>query len=335
MKLETTYMGMKLANPLVPSASPLSRDLGTVRALEDAGASAVVLYSLFEEELDMNEEAMQFFAELGTESFAEALDYFPKAGQYASGLDDYVDHLARIKESVEIPVIASLNGASPGGWTHYARLLQDAGADGLEMNVYFLPTDPLTEGKVVEQNCVEIVREVIASVEIPVAVKLSPFFSSIPHIGAQLSKVGARALVLFNRFYQPDIDLEELEVVPNLQLSSPWEARLAMRWIAILRGHVSCDLAATSGVHSATDALKLLMAGADVTMVCSVLLQRGPQYLTTLLSDLVRWGEEHEYESVDQLRGSMSYGSVPFPGLYERANYIRVLRSWEAVKAER
>jgi dihydroorotate dehydrogenase (fumarate) len=329
MNLKTKYLGLELENPIVPSASPLTRDLDTIKALEDAGASAVVLYSLFEEELDMNEEAMQFFNELGTESFSEALDYFPKDGKYASGMDEYVDHLAKVKETVGIPVIASLNGASPGGWTHYAKLLEEAGADALEMNVYFLPTDPLTEGKEVEENCIEIVREVAESVGLPISVKLSPYFSSIPNMAVKLSKVGAKGLVLFNRFYQPDIDLEKLEVTPNLTLSSSWEARLAMRWVAILRGHVKVSLAATTGIHTVEDVVKMLMVGADVTQICSVLLKQGPQALTNLLSELVKWAEEHEYESVEQMRGSMSYGSVPFPALYERANYMKVLRSWE------
>ncbi len=328
MNLATRYLGMDLDNPLVPSASPLSRDLGTIRALEDAGAAAVVLFSLFEEEIDANEEAMELFTSLGAESFAEALDYFPKSGPYTRGGDDYLDHLRKVKEAVEIPVIASLNGMTPGGWVRYAALMEEAGADALELNVYFMSTDPTVSAAEVEERYLEIVRRVRAQVRIPLSVKLSPWFSSLPHMAARLVEAGADGLVLFNRFYQPDIDLEALEVTPALSLSSSLEARLAMRWIAVLRSQLATSLAATSGVHTPEDALKLLMAGADVTMLCSTLLAQGPRRLAEIRAGLVHWATEHGYESVAQMKGSMSYASCPIPGLYERANYMKVLQSW-------
>lgn len=332
MKLTTRYLGLELQNPIVPSASPLSRSVDTVKRLEDAGAAAIVMYSLFEEEIRMEEESADFFLEYGTESFAEALDYFPKIGDYTSGVDEYLEQLRALKEAVDIPVIASLNGSTPGGWINHAELLEEAGADALELNLYALPTDPLVPGGEVEDAYVETVRLVRETVRCPLAVKLSPFLSSIPHMADRLIRVGADGLVLFNRFYQPDLDPETLEVVPGLTLSSPWESRMVMRWIAILKGRVGGSLAATSGIHTAPDVLRMLMVGADVTQVCSALLQNGPGHVTQLLADLVAFGEEHGYESVEQMKGSMSQASCPYPAMFERANYMKVLQSWERIR---
>jgi dihydroorotate dehydrogenase (fumarate) len=271
--LSTTYMGLTLKNPVVPSASPLSADLDTIKRMEDAGAGAVVLHSLFEEQIEFEADAMDHFLQSGTESFAEALSYFPAVHEYRREPDDYVEHIYRAKKSVEIPIIPSLNGISPGGWTGFAKRFEEAGADALELNVYFIPTNYHLMSLDVEDLYVKLLRDVKKQVSIPVAMKLSPYFSAMPHMASMLDAEGADALVLFNRFYQPDIDIEALEVTPNLQLSTAVEMRLPMRWIAILFGHVDCSMALTSGVHSPEDVIKAVMVGADVANVCSVLLQ--------------------------------------------------------------
>ena len=328
MNLSTKYLGLQLANPLVAAASPLTRDLGEVRLLEDAGIGALVMYSLFEEELDLEEEALEFCRVAGTNAYAESLDFFPMTGNYTRGAEEYLEQLRRIKDAVDVPVIASLNGASPGGWTSHAAQLQEAGADAIELNIYHLSADPGVSASELEARYLEIVQEVVSKVSIPVAVKLGPFFSSLGNFAAALQTVGAGGLVLFNRFYQPDIDLETLEVKPRVVLSNSHEARLATRWIALLRPHLECSLAATGGIHTPEDIAKLLLVGADVTMLCSTLLANGIGHVTELLGGLVRWGEEAEYESVEQLRGSMSHARCPTPEAFERANYMKTLQSW-------
>ncbi len=326
--LSTTYLGLELESPLVASASPLSERIDNYRRLEDAGASAVVNYSLFEEEINRDADELHHRLTQGTESFAESLSYFPEPDAFSLGPEQYLEHIRQAKEAVDIPVIASLNGRSRGGWIAYAQLMQEAGADALELNIYFLATDPGTTGQEIEQLYVDIVRAVKQNVTIPVAVKLSPYFSSMADMARRLERAGADGLVLFNRFSQPDIDLDFLEVVPNVVLSNPFSGRLALRWIAILYGRIDCSLAATSGVHAAADALKMLMAGADVTMLCSALLKNGIDHLRTIRKDLVDWMVEHEYESVTQMKGSLSQRSCPDPAAFERANYIKALRTY-------
>lgn len=327
--LSTTYMGLALKNPVVPSASPLSADLDNIKRMEDAGAAAIVLHSLFEEQIEFEAKALNHFLERGTESFAEALSYFPEVHEYRREPEDYVEHIRQAKESVDIPIIASLNGISTGGWTSYAKRFEEAGADGVELNVYFIPTNFHLMSYDVEDLYVKLLKEVRSQVGIPVAMKLSPYFSAMPHMASMLDAEGAGALVLFNRFYQPDVDIEELDVTPNLQLSSPVEMRLPMRWIAILHQRVDCSLALTSGIHSAEDAIKAVMVGADVANVCSVLLKRGIGEIDTLLGSMTTWMKEHEYESLAQMKGSMSHKSVPEPAAFERANYMKVLNSYK------
>ena len=328
MNLTTNYLGLKLRTPLVPSASPLSEDIGNLKRMEDMGAAAVVLPSLFEEQLRRDRLELNEHLQHGTESFAEALTYFPEPGEFRLGPEEYLKHISQAKKAVKIPVIASLNGSSPGGWTDYAKQIQQAGADALELNIYHIPTDADVAGAEVEQTYLDILRAVRAAVSIPVAVKLSPFFSSFPNMAKKLADAGANGLVLFNRFYQPDIDLETLEVKPNILLSTPMAMRVPLRWIAILYGHVRANLAATSGIHRATDVLKMLMAGADVTMLCSVLIRHGVRQISTIERDLVAWLEEHEYESVSQLKGSLSQKNCPAPGEFERAQYMRAISSY-------
>lgn len=328
MDLTTTYMGLKLKNPLVPSASPLTAEVGSIRALEDAGAAAVVLHSLFEEQLTHEAAELEYHLEHGTESFAESLSYFPQVDEFKLGPEEYLSQIAKAKEAVDIPVIASLNGATVGGWTDYAKQMAQAGADALELNVYYVATDPQLSAQDVENRYVEILQAVKRSVSIPVALKISPFFSATAGMVTRLDEAGADALVLFNRFYQPDIDLEQLEVVPNLELSSSHEMRLPLRWIAILRGHVKASLAATSGIATGQDVLKLLMVGADVTQVCSVLLRKGIGQLSEILKEAKDWAVAHEYESVEQLKGCLSQKSVADPAAFERANYMKTLSSY-------
>ncbi len=328
MDLTTTYLGLKLRTPLVPSASPLSEEIDNIKRMEDAGAPAVVLYSLFEEQLRQDRAELVHHLEQGTESFAEALTYFPEPEEFHLGPEEYLKHVAKVKKATRIPVIASLNGSSAGGWTQYARQIQQACADALELNIYYIPTDPAVSGAKVEQTYLDILKAVRAEVTIPVAVKLSPFFSNFANMAKRLDDAGANGLVLFNRFYQPDIDLESLEVKPNILLSTPMAMRVPVRWVAILYGHVRASLAATSGIHRASDVLKMLMAGADVTMLCSVLIRHGVRQIATIERDLVAWMEEHEYESVSQLKGSLSQKNCPAPGEFERAQYMRAISSY-------
>jgi len=328
MKLETTYMGLKLKNPLVPSASPLSKEISNIKHMEDVGASAVVLESLFEEQISHESKELDHFLTQGTESYAEALTYFPDSEVYDFGPDEYLSHIQKAKETVDIPIIASLNGVSVGGWIDYAKKMQDAGADALELNTYYIATDPNKSSQEIEDNYIEVLNAVKSAVNIPVAMKLSPFFTSLGSMAKRFDDAKVDALVLFNRFYQPDIDLDNLEVVPNLILSTSESMRLPMRWIAILKGHVNASLAGTSGIHTAKDVLKMVMVGADVTMLCAVLLKHGISEIQNILTDVVAWMEENEYESIEQMKGSMSYKSVAEPAAYARANYMKVLKSY-------
>ena len=326
--LSTTYLGFHLRSPIVLSSSPLTEELDTIRRAEDAGAGAIVLPSLFEEQLTLESHDLDRQLSHHAYSVAEALTYFPEPDAFAMGPDAYLERIRRVKAAIEIPVIASLNGVSSGGWVEHARTMQQAGADALELNVYFVPTDPLRTGAEVEQTYCDLVRDVRLHLGIPLAVKLSHFFSSIPNLAHQLELEGVDGLVLFNRFYQPDFDLDALEVVPNLTLSNPGELRLRLRWVAILYGHVKADLAVTGGVHGAEDVLKSMMAGASAAMMASALLRHGVDHVRTVTRDLVRWMEEHEYASITQMRGSMSQQHVAEPAAFERANYLKVLRSY-------
>jgi dihydroorotate dehydrogenase (fumarate) len=326
--LATSYLGLALKNPLVASASPLCDSLDKIRSLEDHGIAAVVLPSLFEEQLAVEGETLDADLFRGAESFAESLNYFPELATYNLGPEGYLNLIRQAKASVAIPVIGSLNGVSAGGWIRYAREIEQAGADALELNLYSIETDPELSASHIECAYIELVREVKQSVKIPVAVKLSPFFSAPANFAKRLQGAGANAIVLFNRFYQPDLDLEQLEVVPSLALSSPQELLLRLHWVAIIFGHLEADLAITGGVHSAQDVLKSVMAGARVTMMTSALLRNGLEHLGVVLRDLASWMEEHEYQSIRQMRGSMSQRKVPNPAAFQRANYIRVLSSY-------
>jgi dihydroorotate dehydrogenase (fumarate) len=329
MDLSTTYLGLSLRTPLVPSASPLSEEIDNIKRMEDAGASAVVLYSLFEEQ--MVQESFELYDRLtqGTESFAEALTYFPQPPQFHLGPDEYLDHIRRAKAAVAIPVIASLNGTSVGGWTSYAKQMQQAGADALELNVYYLPTDMELSVDEIEQTYVDILTAVKSVVTIPVALKLGPFFSNMARMARRLDQAGADALVLFNRFYQPDIDLESLEIRPHVLLSTAQALRLPLTWIGILYGRIRANMAATSGIHQATDALKMLMVGADVAMLCSVLLRHGIERIRHIERGMRQWMDEHEYESVRQMKGSMSQQNCANPAAFGRALYISTLQSYK------
>jgi dihydroorotate dehydrogenase (fumarate) len=332
MNLSTRYLGMKLRTPLVPSASPLSDNLDNVKRMEDAGAAAVVFHSLFEEHIQNEGQQLHHHLTHGTESYAEALTYFPDLDELTVGPETYLNEIVAAKAAVAIPVIASLNGSTLGGWTNYAKQIEQAGADALELNIYWIPTDPELGAREVEARYLEILEHVKAVISIPVAVKLSPFFSSFAHMARKLVNAGASGLVLFNRFYQPDIDLETLAVSPNILLSTPMAMRLPLRWIAILRGRVHADLAATSGIHRAADVIKMIMAGADVTMLCSVLLRRGIGHIRVIEHEIEEWLQAHEYDSLEQLKGSMSQRSCPDPGAFERAQYIRgISTSWRTV----
>ena len=333
MDLTTTYLGMKLRTPLVPSASPLSEEIDNIKRMEDAGASAVVLSSLFEEQLLLDRYELHHHLTHGTESFAEALTYIPEPNDIRLGAEDYLERIRKAKEAVAIPIIASLNGVSIGGWTDYANLIQEAGADALELNIYYIPTDPTLTGAEVEQTYLNILTMVKSLVTIPVAVKLSPFFSNLANMARRLDDAGADGLVLFNRFYQPDIDLDNLVVRPNVILSTPQALRLPLRWIAILYGRIRADLAATSGIHTAQDVIKMLMASANVTMLCSVLLRHGVGHMRLIEQGLRQWMEEREYESIGQMQGSMSQIHCANPGEFERAQYVRALQSFKPVPA--
>jgi len=327
MDLSTTYLGLSLKNPLVPSASPLMRKVDNIKRMEDAGASAVVLHSLFEEEIRQASQEIDHYLNYGAESFWEALSYFPDI-DLRMGPDSYLDHIRKVKAAVSIPVIGSLNGVSTGGWINYAKKIQDAGADALELNTYYIAAEPSQASTDVEQMYLDLVREIKASIRIPIAIKLSHQFSAFANMAHRLDQAGANGLVLFNRFYEPDFDLENLEIVPDVKLSTPSDLRIRLRWIAILHGNIQADLALTGGVHSATDVIKSVMAGARVAMTTSAVLGRGIDYLGTILHDLTVWMEEHEYESVQQMHGSMSQHAVAQPAALERANYMRVLRSY-------
>jgi dihydroorotate dehydrogenase (fumarate) len=326
MDITTRYLGMQLRTPLVASASPLSHEISGIRDLEDAGASAVVLYSLFEEQLHKEALELELHLNAGTESFAESITYFPHSSEFHTGPEQYLNHIRKAKDAVDIPIIASLNGATLGGWAKYARQIEQAGADAIECNLYSIPTNMEISGSEIENNYADILREIKTSVQIPVAAKLSPFFSNMANMAKRLDQMGTDGLVLFNRFYQPDIDLEELEIKPNVLLSTPQDLRLPLTWIGILYGRIRANLAATSGVHGPEDVIKLLMVGADVTMLCSVLLRNGFGQLRRIEQGVLEWMEEHEYESVQQLRGSMSQLRCPDPGAFERAQYMRAVK---------
>jgi dihydroorotate dehydrogenase (fumarate) len=328
MDLTTTYLGMRLRTPLVPSASPLSEEIDGIKRMEDAGAAAVVLYSLFEEQLRRERYELHHHLTYGTESFAEALTYFPEPDEFHLGPEGYLNHIRRAKQAVDIPIIASLNGTTVGGWIDFAQQMQEAGADALELNIYYIPTNMHLTAEQVEDTYIDILTAVKAVVSIPVALKLSPYFSSTAYMAKCLDEAGADALVLFNRFYQPDIDLETLEVGPRVLLSTPQDLRLPMNWIGILYGRVQADLAATSGIHTGEDALKMLMVGASVTMMCSALLQHGIEHLQVVEQGMRDWMEAHEYESVKQMQGSMSQLRSADPTAFERAQYMRALHSY-------
>jgi len=325
MDLSTTYLGLELRTPLVPAASPLSEEIDTIKEMEDSGASAVVLYSLFEEQLRLESVELAKHLDHGTFSFPEALTYFPEPEEFRLGPEEYLKHISKAKQTVRIPIIASLNGSSAGGWTQYAKAIQEAGADALELNIYYIPTDMDLSSVQVEQNYLDILKAVKSAVSIPVAVKLSPFFTNFANMARRLDETGADGLVLFNRFYQPDIDLESLEIKPNILLSTPMAMRVPLRWIALLFGKLKTSMAATSGIHRATDVLKMLMAGADVTMLCSALLRHGVRQIGVIERDLIAWMEEHEYESVTQLKGSLSQKNCADPSAFERAQYMRAI----------
>jgi dihydroorotate dehydrogenase (fumarate) len=331
--LGTRYLGLRLSSPLVASAGPLCEDVGNIRRMEDAGAAAVVLHSLFEEQITLESDYLDHHLSHGTESFAESLTYFPDMSSYNLGPDAYLEHLRRVKGAVHIPVIGSLNGVSTGGWIDYAKKIEQAGADAVELNIYYVPTDPEMTAGQVDDMYVELVRDVKASVKIPVAVKLGHAFSALAHLARRLDRAGADALVLFNRFYLPDFDLERLEVVPRLTLSSSHELLVRLHWVAILYSHIQADLAVTGGVHAGEDALKAMMAGARVAMMTSALLKHGIEHVRVVRARMLDWMEAHEYESIEQMQGSMSYRSVREPAAFERANYMKVLSSY-ALPAE-
>ena len=329
MDLSTNYLGLRLPHPLVPGASPLSDDLDTVKQLEDAGAGAIVLRSLFEEQISREEEATRNHWNSHDDAFAEAVTFFPSSDSFVLGPDEYLNHVQRVKQAVRIPVIGSLNGMTPGGWLSYARLIEQAGADALELNVYHAPTDFETSGSEVERQTVEMVRQVKQGLKIPLAVKLSPYFTAFAHFARQLDGAGADGLVLFNRYYDPDIDVQELNVLRTLQLSDSADLPLRLRGIAALAGRVKASLAITGGVHTALDVVKSTMAGAHVTQMVSALLRNGPGHLRKVRADLEAWMEENEWSSLNEMRGNMSQERIPNPQIYERANYMLMLQTWE------
>jgi len=328
MDLSTTYLGLHLPHPLMPGSSPLADDLDMVRRLEDAGAAAIVMRSLFEEQIVGDEMATYHAHEAPSESYAEALSYLPEPSIFALGTHEYLEQLQRIKSAVAVPVIASLNGTTPDNWIEYARLIAQGGADALELNIYDLPTDPRESSEDVERRVLDVVTTLREAVSLPLAVKLSPFYTSLASLARRLELAKADGLVIFNRFYQPDFDVENLEVVPKARLSSPTELLLRLRWLAILSGQVDLSLAVTGGVHTAVDAIKAVMAGAHAVQLVSVLLRRGPEALSRILAELSRWLEEHGYESLRQMQGSMSSGRGASPAALERVQYMRVLQSW-------
>ncbi len=330
--LSTKFLGLKLKNPLVVSASPLSKDVANIKKMEDAGAAAVVLHSLFEEQINLESNELDRFLSFGTDVSAEALDMFPDMSSYNIGPEQYLEHIRKAKAAVGIPVIASLNGISSGGWTRYAKLMEQAGADALELNIYYLPTDPELSSAAIEKMHVDLVSSVKKSVKIPVAVKLGPYFSAFANLAKELDRAGANGLVIFNRFYQPDFDLENLEVVPNLVLSRSNELKLRIHWAAILFGKINADIGITGGVHTAEDLIKCMMSGARVAMTTSMLLEQGIPYVGAVLSRVMRWMQDHQYDSITQMQGSMSQKNVAQPAAFERGNYMKVLSSYTLAK---
>ncbi len=328
MDLSTEYLGLELKNPLVAAASPLSRNLDNLRKLEDAGIGAVVMYSVFEEQIEHDSRAHEHFVEFGTHSFAEALTYAPALSDYPRGPADYVEHVSRAKEALNIPIIASLNGTTLGGWIDYAYKLEQAGADALELNIYSIATDPNVDAAGVEQRYLDVFREVRQTVKLPVSIKLTPYFTALANFARKLDADGVNGLVLFNRFYQPDIDLAAREVLPEVALSAPHEMRLPLRWIAILDPLVKASLAATTGVYTSFDVLKLLMAGADVTQLCATLLRNGIDSIAPILAGMAEWMEDNEYQSVRQLIGSMNQATCPDPSAFERGQYMKALNAY-------
>lgn len=327
--LSTTYLGLPLKNPLVPSASPLMQKVDNIKRMEEVGAAAVVLHSVFEEQIESQSEQLEYFLNFGEGISAEAMRYFPDLGKYNLGPEGYLEHIRKVKEAVRIPVIGSLNGATTGGWVQYAKKIEQAGADALELNMYYIAADSAMDSNQVEQMYLKLLSDVKSNLHIPVAVKLGHHFSAFANFARRLTDAGANGIVVFNRFYQPDFDLENLEVVPDLNLSGSYELRLRLRWVALLYGRINADLAVTGGVHSAHDVLKAMMAGAKVAMTTSALLEHGIGHLTAILADLTEWMEEHEYVSIAQMRGSMSQRAVAQPAALERGNYMKVLRAYK------
>jgi dihydroorotate dehydrogenase (fumarate) len=328
MNLSTNYMGMILQNPLVASASPLSKNIDTIKKLEDAGAGAVVMYSLFEEQIIHEQKELEYYLTRGTEHFAEALTYYPAMQEYHLEPERYLEHIVQAKKAVDIPIIASLNGVSNSGWSRYASKIEEAGADAVELNIYYIPTDPSLSGPEVENLYLDSLKTVKDTVGIPVAMKLSPYFSSMANVAKRLDEAGADALVLFNRFYQPDINLNTLTAEPSVVLSTSNDARLPLRWIAILYGKINASLAATTGIHTASDAIKMVMAGADVAMLCAALLKNGIEKLAQIKAEMAVWMEKRGYDSVEQIKGSMSHQSIDNPAAFERANYMKALNEY-------
>lgn len=329
MDLSTTYLGLKLPHPIMPGASPMVDKIDLVKRMEDAGAAAIVMHSLFEEQLMREELATYHHIDVHADSFAEAMTYLPRPDEFNLGPDQYLEQLVRIKQSVELPVIASLNGFTSGGWIRYAKLMQDAGANALELNVYYLATKADETGEEVEERTISILKAVKQAVSIPVAIKLSPFFSSMANMAKRLDDAGADGMVLFNRFYQPDIDVESLEVEPTLKLSDSSELNLRLRWLAVVSGHVRASLAVSGGVHTHIDAVKAVMTGAHAVQVVSGILQQGPDIIRRMREGLTQWLEEHEYDSLEQMRGSMNLLRCPDASMFERANYIRILQGYK------
>ena len=328
MDLKATYLGLDLSNPFVVGASPLADDLDVARRLEDAGASAIVMRSLFEEQIVREQVSAFLHTETHGESFAEAMSYFPSPSRFVFGPEEYLDHLRRLKEALGVPVIASLNGSSPGGWLDYPPVMEKMGADAIEVNLYPLALDPSVSGAVLEESSLQAIREVRRAVRIPVAVKLSPYYSSLAHFARRLETEGVNGIVLFNRFYQPDIDVDGLRVRESLELSTPAELPVRLRWLAALAGKLDVSLAVTGGVHNATDVVKSVMAGADAVQLVSALLRHGPARLKGLRAELEQWMTEHEWSSLREMRGNMSLLRCPDPGVYERANYMMILQGW-------
>ena len=328
LDLQTTYLGLELKNPLVASASPLSEKIDSARQLEDAGISAIVVYSLFEEQIVKESLELDYFLSRDTDSFAEALTHLPDIGKYSLVPETYIEHIGKLKDAVDIPIIGSLNGVSSGGWIEYAKKIETAGADALELNLYYLPTNTAITATELEDAYVKVVKDIRAKINIPLAVKLSPFITAMPNFAQKMVAAGANGLVLFNRFYQPDFDMEELEIIPDLKLSTSNDLLLPLRWIALLYGRVGLDFALTSGIHSAEDLLKTMMAGAKVAMTASALLKNGVSHASKLLDDLNAWMIDHEYESIQQMQGSLSAEASGNEAAIERANYMKVLGSY-------